>query len=1217
MSCQVDEKVHSSALFLCLSAQFINPHSPNCAAVLHNKRMSDTHPRLIGFSRMVNVLAVLLMLLSVLWRSSAVQAKSDTEHVFYPLPYQEGGSFVTPVKMFRNPAGGLWILNARGELLLYDGRQLKNATDVHGEPISGVSDAAMVAQTLWLIVDGAGYYFSPATMQLRRLPLTQTNLMFVQSQGQTVWFANPQGLYAFHQPGMQAEFYPFPNQLTLTGLYGTAKSLFIAGKKGAYEFTDRQFSDTQLYPEQKITAVFRDSQQQLWFGTQRGLYLSRSTNAAQSRHRIRLDRQPISAISETRAGLWVGTLDGLRLLNLEGRVLGHFQARGRGLMSLHGNHITALLASSHNGLWVGTNQGLNYSSSKAEVFKLRPYGVGPHAIPASQVNDMVELADGTIWLASDNGLVVLNERLEEVRHMPQLGPIHHMAYRDGTLWLAAGAELLAYDVARRHWSAVSLPANVLPGAITNLMVDHFNSVWLGKQSQLYRYWPDSGEVNVFGGHWIQAPYGSELITTLFEDRHKQVWVGTDYALYQFDAGRLKVLEQTRAQGGVTELFEDKLSRLWVVNNQSLQFVASRQPFSLKPAQFNGQHARLYCMTGGNGGNWIVSSQGILSIAYSGALQQHLIPPVGLISTEFYAPTCQRLRSGALLIGGRNGLMKIEPEKLLDAGRQLIAVMISEVYIDHQLVRLGGAVEPILEIPQGSALSIQVGVLPFSGMRELQYRLTGSGTDAWQSFHEPMLHFEQLAPGQYQLQIRLAGTGTSGAVMAQLPVQVLSPWYISPLIVSLAVACPVVLFLGGMIWRGRVKHREQLAVQQSVFRHTAQIELQKKHLYASNLHLKQMLQMRQNFMAQLHQELATPMTLIQDLMTQLQEEQGTAGSQTLQVATQRIDYSMHLIEALLKHDAQALVAPESACVQQVAPVIQACCMSRQGEAERKEIVLSLENDAEGACVRVAPSHLEIMLGNLLSNALKYTPRQGTISVTVKTQRQCLMLSVSDTGSGIAEALKETVFDSYSQDNTAMGSGAAEGASGFGLGLCTVKQLAESYGGEISMISYEGVGSEFVLSLPLSQQTQAALCPEQPATAASFDVALPQPRQILIVSAEPEVVACLNALLQDYQCQVAHDGYEAVILAKAHQPQLIICDQDLPGLSGNVVWERLSLELPGPDFHFLLLVDQLPPSPKARFTPQRPVDPCYGELTKPLDPVAILQQIEQRFPAELGV
>ncbi|UTV28520.1 ATP-binding protein [Photobacterium atrarenae] len=1169
---------------------------------------------------MVNILAVLWLLLSVLWQSSVALAETNTEHVFYPLPYQESGSFVTPVKMFNNPAGGVWILDARGELLFYDGRKLNHATDTTGQPIAGVQDAVMIAQTLWLVKDGAGYAYSPATLKLRHLPLTQTNLLFVESQDQTAWFADAEGLYAFRHPGTQPAFYPFPKIGTITGLYGTAKSLFIAGEKGAYEFTERQFSDTLLYPEQRVTAVFLDSQQQLWFGTQRGLYQSRSSNAEQSRQQIRLDRQPISAISETRAGLWVGTLDGLRLLNLQGRELNHFRALSRDLMSLHGNHITALLASSHNGLWVGTNQGLNFSSSKAEVFKIRPYGVGPHALPASQINDMVELADGTIWLASDNGLIVLNERLEERRHLPQLGAIQHMAYRDGTMWLAAGSELLAYSVATHTWSSMPLPSNVQPGGITNLMVDHFNSVWIGKQSHLYRYWTDTGEVNAFGNHWIQAPYGSELITTLFEDQHKQVWVGTDYALYQFDAGRLQVVAQTKAQGGVIELFEDKLARLWVLNNQSLQYVKSRQPFSLQAAQFNGQHARLYCMTGGTGGNWIVSSQGIISVAYTGALLQHLTPPVGLNSTEFYIPTCQRLRSGALLIGGRNGLMKVEPGKLLDAGRKLISVIMSEVYIDHQLVRLGGAVEPALEIPKGASLSIQVGVLPFSGMRQLQYRLLGNEASAWQAFHEPMLHFENMAVGHYQLQIRLAGTGASTAVMAQMPIQVRPPWYISPLMASLGVGGALLLILGLTLWRVWVKQQEQLAVQQAVFRNTAKNALEKKHLYASNLHLKQVLQMRRNFMAQLHQELTTPLTLILDNMSQLQASQSPEGVQSLKVATQRVEHSMHLIEELLKHDSKVLVAPERACVQLVAPVVKACCMSWQGEAERKEIVLSLEDEAWGASVKVAPYHLDIMLGNLLSNALKYTPRQGTVSVVVKTRGQHLLLSVSDTGSGMSKTLKEQVFDSERQVTGSGHQTTAEDDAGFGLGLCTVKQLAESYGGEVSVVSYEGVGSEFMFSLPLYRQTSDSQDPDRqemrPAqTAFPMAGVKESALQILIVSSEPEIVACLTALLEAYHCLVAHDGYEALILAKDHHPQLVICDQDLPGLYGSVVWHRLSQEIPELDSQFMLLVDRAELSSYEYLTHQRPANSRYCEVEKPLDPVAILRKVEQLLPSEL--
>lgn len=208
-----------------------------------------------------------------------------------------------------------------------------------------------------------------------------------------------------------------------------------------------------------------------------------------------------------------------------------------------------------------------------------------------------------------------------------------------------------------------------------------------------------------------------------------------------------------------------------------------------------------------------------------------------------------------------------------------------------------------------------------------------------------------------------------------------------------------------MWRARVYRRQNLFLKQSVFRQTARIELHKKQLYASNKHLQRILHMRQKFMAQLYHELRTPLSLILGPIRKMHASSKGEETQQLQLVANNVERFLHLVEQLLTRDAQAFLEPDKPCEQRVSPIIQACCMSWQLEADQKDIALCLEDDTEGVSVLVAPYHLEIMIGNLLSNALKFTSRYGCINVAVKDLDHQLVVSVSDTGKGMPEDVRK--------------------------------------------------------------------------------------------------------------------------------------------------------------------------------------------------------------------
>ncbi|WP_170107595.1 AraC family transcriptional regulator [Photobacterium lipolyticum] len=1003
-------------------------------------------------------IAIVCLLFSLLGRLPAANAGAN--HAFYPLPHQEQGSLVSAVKIINNTNGGLWFVDVQGELIFYDGRILHSTVDGQGNIIKGVTDAVMVNQSLWLIRDGEAFQYSPAETRLRNLKISQIPLKHVISKGGEVWFANDKGLYLVTERQVRPAFFSLPEGFIATGLYLAGESLFVAGESGLYEFKDHQLIEPMTYPEYQVTAVYADKANQLWVGTNEGLFVNHIEKPYLFKDRKQLSHHYISSISETDSGLWIGTKKGLNLLELESRELHQFLARRHDIFSIDGNQIQALHRDDQGDLWIASNNGINYFPNITTLFKRLRYGMQADLIQAGQINDVIELPDGDIWLATDLGLVELNAELDIVRQITSLGVVNHIAYRNNELWLATERGLKVFSLSSNEQVSYELPPWFNNKHVVSIMVDHYESVWIGMRSTLYRYWPDSQELVSFGSHWQLDPKGDELATIIFEDSAKQVWIGTDYALYRFDAGRLQVIEQTRGQGGVLDLYEDQMAQLWIVNNHSLQFSPDLKNLQPSTIKLMGERANPYCVVSDNKGVWLGSSKGMSHFSFNADLRQHFAPPAGVIENEFYSQACERLLSGKLLFGGREGLLEVTPDKLLQLDTELSQVVIGEIRINHQLRQFAGASEELLLVPFGDSVSFNLGVFPFSGPTKLQFRLSGNEDDSWHSLNGYLLIFDTLHPGNYTLELRIDSLNSELQQVTTFPFQILKPWYLSYWTIGtfILLICSIIMLL--ISWRSKNVKEQNLHLKQAVFRKTVRIERQKQQLHSSNKQLQYILNVRQNVMAQLSHELRTPLTLILGPVKKMQEASHGEEAEKFSMIARNVERSLHLADQLLAKGALAFLEPEKLCEQLVSPILQATVMSWQMEADQKDIILCLEDKTEGASIKTAPYHLEIMVGNLLSNALKYTATRGCITVTAKNDRVYLTISVADTGKGMSEDIRDSIFTQYFKEGAEFNV-----ESGFGLGLTSVKQLVECYEGDISVISYKGVGSEFVLKLPL--------------------------------------------------------------------------------------------------------------------------------------------------------
>jgi signal transduction histidine kinase/ActR/RegA family two-component response regulator len=203
----------------------------------------------------------------------------------------------------------------------------------------------------------------------------------------------------------------------------------------------------------------------------------------------------------------------------------------------------------------------------------------------------------------------------------------------------------------------------------------------------------------------------------------------------------------------------------------------------------------------------------------------------------------------------------------------------------------------------------------------------------------------------------------------------------------------------------------------------------------------------------------------------------------------------------------------------------------------------------------PARLEQVVANLLNNAAKYTMPGGQILVQAGREGGDAVVRVRDNGIGVPPDVLGRVFEPFVQSDGSL----ARSEGGLGIGLTLVRSLVEMHGGRVEARSPGlGQGSEFVVRLPVRVGAPSAE-PSLPRETSPFTPA--RPVRVLVVEDNVDAADSLATLLRlwGHEVEVVHDGLEALEVARAYQPEVVLLDIGLPGLDGYQVAERLRGEV----------------------------------------------------------
>ena len=313
--------------------------------------------------------------------------------------------------------------------------------------------------------------------------------------------------------------------------------------------------------------------------------------------------------------------------------------------------------------------------------------------------------------------------------------------------------------------------------------------------------------------------------------------------------------------------------------------------------------------------------------------------------------------------------------------------------------------------------------------------------------------------------------------------------------------------------------------------------------------------KDEFLATLSHELRTPLNAILGWSQLLGRgnpsmEDMTEGMETI---ARNARVQAQLIEDLL--DMSRIISGKIRLdIAQVHPasIVEAAVESVQLAADAKGVRLQRILDSEVGPVAGDPGRLQQVVWNLLTNAVKFTPRDGLVQVTLERVHSHLEIAVTDTGRGIERGFLPYVFDRFRQAD----SSTTRAHGGLGIGLAIVKQLVELHGGSVRASSAgEGQGATFAITLPLAAiRVEEDKQPRRPPQSNSDPTFGGAPSltgiTVVVVEDDPDARELVRRMLQKCGATVvtaasADEGLDAV---KRHRPNVIVSDIGMPGRDG---------------------------------------------------------------------
>jgi len=866
--------------------------------------------------------------------------------------------------------------------------------------------------------------------------------------------------------------------------------------------------------DNNITALFQDKSGTIWIGTSNGLNLLRKQEQEISgifnlpSSRTIFGNACIRAIAQDTGGaVWIGT-EGGGLCRIDARDNQSFLI-DRFTSPVHGlghNIVLCLTIDSSRNLWAGTLNGISKTDLKPAKFKLyrKDNTTASVNLQGNVIASIFKDDKGKIWVGNwGQGLNIYDRETGEVIHYSSkqsgnkfiTNDFVHVIFCDEqkNMWIGTRDGIHVYD----EKSGKFLPYPVffrnmeLPnftGVRINMIIRGAdNSYWIATQKGLYRIHPGRKTYEVFnveatGNHHI----GGNLVYCVKEGSDGAIWIATLNGLDVFNPGTAKMTHYRKSESKnslcdnfVISLCEDAQGNMWIGTGSYVnKFVKKDSSFVYYSKENGLPNNNIFEILMDNTNTcWFATGGGLCKFdTTTGTFRTYTVDD-GLQGMEFNLRACHNSSDGEVFFGGMNGFNSFYPGSSED-NPNIPEIMIASCYKstkngkEYLDFEKEGMV--VLE-PSEQEFTIEFVALEFTNPRKNQYAYKLEGlSDEWIAIgNRRFVPFSNLSPGTYLFKVKGSNNdGVWNEAGCSLKIVVLPPWWRS----WWAWIAYLLIIAGSIVVYIRIREkklvRERDLLEKKVAERTLQIEknnleiLQKNDaLNKLNLELKALNATKDKFFSIIAHDLRNPFNSILGLAdivignpdnTDLPKMRKTIGDIR---DTSRYAYDL-LQNLLIWARSQTGSLTFEPTLFDLMERVEENIKLVAGQALRKNIVLVSEIDG------TLPVHGDVqmintVLRNLLTNAIKFTARNGRVVVAAKKSDERCLIRVQDSGTGIAPEILSKIFkieSKFTKKGTEM-------ERGTGLGLILCKEFVEKHGGYIQVETEPGKGSTFTIALPL--------------------------------------------------------------------------------------------------------------------------------------------------------
>ncbi len=1125
----------------------------------------------------------------------------------------------------------IWI-GTRGGLNRYDGHEFTSYQKEEGGLSSSAIETLFVDSRgkLWIGTHNGVDCFDPVTESFSHYTFKESNAtnagehriiqLFEDRQG-IIWAGDySRGLY---RKTNDSTFENHLSQLAVRKVIEDDKGLFwiAAEYKGLVLYNPvNQTTTTILDVATGVTTIEKSiANDKIYLGTWReGLFevdisegYFRSPKVTQHKLDTRIHSPKLNDIYTIRAlqkdELWIGTWDGgLRVWNGEKDILRF--ARNANRQGLSNNIILCIFKDRSGVVWVGTDGG-GVNIFKANTSGFKNIGADPDA-ERSLSNEKVDA------IAMDNrGNILVGTRGEglNVIHGNDVLALNRPGFLDSFYNGKNNIAALLYDNTGNWWigdldfGLYRLRCDddlkncqyesLRPGEghrhiggikITALTEDAQHQIWVGTQRNgisRISLQPDGDIKSIHHDNFdAYGEQGQRITTIVASNKQERLWIGTyngllNYPMDDIDNRHHKKLQPFLENEIIRAVYEDKDGYIWAGTYNGLWQIRLNESGiagQKKWTTHDGLSSNyIQGITGVHGDKhlWISTSNGLNMLDPASGTIKIYTEYDGMIGDSFLLNSVFNDKQGHLYFGSTNGLTWFHVDSLQSDQDAVPPRFTGLVLNDDINVRVGQEYFGEVILPAAMEYTSHIVLdhhvkkftLAFSSpdyfspnRAQYSYQLKGYD-DRWIEHPSHTASFTNLDPGNYIFRLRVnRGINNDGSAIQEIKITILPP----PWATVWAYAGYTIFLVLVAIWLFR------LINAQTNLRNKLKMEqvLREKESELNQLKLR--------FFTNISHELRTPLTLIAAPLEEmlLSHNLPEPYLEKARLMKRNVKSLLRLSDQLITfrkvetQNMDLLLAP----VDVVAFCRDIYSLFKLSSGDDKYI-FEFNSEVESCNAYIDQEKLEMILLNLVSNAVKFSPKGGVISIRVAAQEKSVILCVEDHGIGISEENVSRIFERFYQ------LGDSRTNTGAGIGLALVESLVNLHQGHIRVESKKGIGSTFYVSLPLGiwfenldyahlrEGEQAALRSEHWKEQihdlfldqhVSRQSMLESTTQILIVDDNKEMADYLSVLFADaYRCKVAYNGEDALRILSNEIIELVILDVMMPGISGVELCQKI--------------------------------------------------------------